>query len=83
MGFEDEGEVRVGGVDVAGGALSVAGVWVEIEGADFANSIRDAVTAGTQSFLTRSMFLGGAGHWRESKLLLRVSVIVSGGDTCW
>ncbi len=43
----------------------------------FANSIREAVTLGTQSFLTRRMFLGGPGHCRESRSLFWVSVTVS------
>ena len=43
----------------------------------FANSIKDVVTAGTQSFLTNSIFRGGAGHCKDSRSLLRVSVTVS------
>ncbi len=47
------------------------------EGTHFANSIREAVTLGTQSFFTRSMFLGGPGHCKQSRSLFRVSVTVS------
>lgn len=42
----------------------------------FASSTRESVTAGAQSFLTRRMFRGGAGHCRERRSLLLDSGII-------
>jgi hypothetical protein len=39
-----------------------------------ASSLSDVVATGAQSFLTNSMFCGGAGHLRENRSLFRDSI---------